>query len=265
MARTTSRVAADDYQVLTPERVSLRYDLAGVGSRTAAALVDSAIQFVALLVLGLAMLAVAAIVSVSGLTLGRWFGPTPPGGPRDVLFIVIGVFLIVLFFAITWGYYFVFEIVWNGQTPGKRALGLRVIRDNGYPLRASDAVVRNLLRIVDSFTTIGLVVMLLNNQSKRLGDFAAGTVVVREGTRHRPLATLAPDPPAPSAGAVTLRPEDATLVRDFLMRRASMEPAPRAALAARLATLLSRRYALDHFRPHNQSDETFLETLLAEA
>src|SRR4029078_5649079 len=86
------------------------------------------------------------------------------------------------------GYYMVFEILWNGQTPGKRLVGVRVMRENGYPIRPVDAVIRNLVRIVDWLPAtygIGVLTMLLNKRSKRLGDFASGTIVVREGARTR--------------------------------------------------------------------------------
>ena len=89
-------------------------------------------------------------------------------------------------FLVTAGYYILFEIIWSGQTPGKRLLGVRVMRENGYPIRPVDAVMRNLVRIVDwlpAYYAIGVVSMLLNKRSKRLGDFAAGTIVVREGLK----------------------------------------------------------------------------------
>jgi len=151
-------------------------------------------------------------------------------------------------FVVTSGYFLIFEIVWNGQTPGKRVLGVRVIRESGYPLRPVDSVIRNLVRIADwipFFYGIGVLVMLFNKRSKRLGDFAAGTIVVRESA-PRTLSSVAT--PAPDADeqplTVVLSTADATLVRDFLVRRGSMHPAARADLARRLATVLCERYAL---------------------
>src|SRR5918911_227838 len=132
-------MASADYNVVTPERVKLQYDIAGIGSRGAAAIIDTFLQSIALYVL--------------------------------------------LVFVVTSGYYVFFEIVWNGQTPGKRLVGVRVIRENGYPIRPIDAVIRNLVRIVDwlpGMYGIGVLTMLLNQRSKRLGDFASGTIVVRE-------------------------------------------------------------------------------------
>jgi hypothetical protein len=166
--------------------------------------------------------------------------------------------LLLLLFAITSGYFILFEIIWSGQTPGKRIVGVRVLRENGYPIRPVDSTVRNLVRIVDYlpvFYAIGVTVMLFNGRSRRLGDFAAGTIVVREGGRGV-LATpdaLAPDQPR---GPV-LRAEDATLVRDFLLRRSGMHPESRRELATRLAAALATRYALSV----DGDPEVFLERL----
>jgi uncharacterized RDD family membrane protein YckC len=234
-------MASADYQVLTPERVTLQYDIAGLGSRCAAALVDTAIQFGVLVVVGLGVLGMLALNLQTAAT-------------------IIGVLAVAL---VTLGYFLLFEIIWNGQTPGKRLVGVRVIRESGYPVQPADVVVRNLVRIVDGlpgFYAAGVVTMLLNRRSKRLGDFAAGTIVVREGSRA-PLELLpAPVTAAPSAYAgVALQAADATLVRDFLVRRASLDPVARTALAARLASSLARRYGL---QPAAGTDaEAFLEAL----
>jgi uncharacterized RDD family membrane protein YckC len=238
-------MASADYSVLTPERVSLQYDIAGIGSRGAAAIVDTFIQAVALTVLAIVLLAVAAIVS-SPLGLG------PPLG-RAGTALLFGLFALAIL-VVTSGYFMLWEIVWSGQTPGKRLVGVRVIRENGYPLRPVDAVVRNLVRLVDwlpLFYGLGMLVMLLNNRSRRLGDFASGTIVVRERTPLLPTAFV-----GESNGQV-LAPADATLVRDFLVRRDGMHPGARADLAGRMATVLGRRYGLTV----DGDPERFLESL----
>src|ERR1700736_4395696 len=105
-------MASAEYSVLTPERVSLQYDIAGIGSRGAAAMVDTLIQSVALIVIFAALSAgFAASIALFALAL----------------------------FVVADGYFMLFEILWNGQTPGKRMLGIRVIRENGYPMRQIDA------------------------------------------------------------------------------------------------------------------------------
>src|SRR5216683_2195279 len=168
-------MASAEYSVLTPERVSLQYDIAGIGSRGAAAIVDTVIQSVALIVIFVALTAGLA-ASSAFLSLG-----SGPGAGTLLLALVV-----LALFVVADGYFMLFEILWNGQTPGKRMVGIRVIRENGYPLRPIDAVIRNLVRLVDWLPAgygVGVLTMLLNKRSKRLGDFASGTIVVREGSR----------------------------------------------------------------------------------
>jgi uncharacterized RDD family membrane protein YckC len=252
----------EDYSVFTPERVSLRYDVAGIGSRGAAALIDTTIQAVA----GIAVLIVIIFIGTMEFRFGGiWESPW-----LEVLVLILyalgGFFLL-------WGYYILFEILWSGQTPGKRALSLRVIRENGYPIRPGDAVVRNLIRILDAppfGAVIGSLVMLCNDRAKRLGDFAAGTIVVREGRRQRlgeighlqgVQSSGSQSGATTSDGAVmpSLNAEDATLVRDFLVRRAEMYPDARSALALRLAGHISRRYGYP--TAERGGAERFLESL----
>jgi uncharacterized RDD family membrane protein YckC len=274
-------MAGTDFDLLTPERVRLRYDVAGIGSRAAAALVDTGVQlacYVALFILVVVLFA--------------WFPDwtdVVPLSLRIVVF-VLGVFLLL------WGYYLLFEMAWSGQTPGKRMVGIRVLRENGYPIRPVDAVIRNLIRIVDgppAGFVVGLIVMLLNERARRLGDYAAGTIVVREAKRQSvasltaAFATAAPsangaahptttDGAARGAGTGTaaeapasrvavgvplLSGADATLVRDFLVRRHAMEPDARTALARRLADALARRYGLAPAPPARA--EAFLEGVSA--
>jgi len=241
-------MASAEYSVLTPERVSLKYDIAGIGSRGAAALVDTALQFGAILVIVVALTSTYASV--------RAFLPVFRGDGAAVLLVGLLSLGILL---VTGGYYILFEIVWNGQTPGKRLVGVRVIRENGYPMRPIDAVVRNLVRIVDwlpGIYGVGVLTMLFNQRSRRLGDFASGTIVVREGSSGPDVALT--QAPAEQPGVV-LSNADATLVRDFLVRRASLNAAPRAELARRLAEVMSHRYGV----PAEWDPEAFLEHLAA--
>ena len=231
--------------MLTPERVSLEYDIAGIGSRGAAAIVDTLIQATALTVLSIALLSAAAIMS-SPLGLGA---PLGRGGTA----LLVGLFALVIL-VVTSGYFMFWEILWSGQTPGKRLVGVRVIRENGYPLRPVDAVVRNLLRIVDwlpLFYGVGVMVMLLNGRARRLGDFASGTIAVRERAPLMPTAVVR----EPAGRA--LAPVDATLVRDFLARRVGMHPRARADLARRMATVLAQRNGMTV----EDDAEAFLESL----
>jgi uncharacterized RDD family membrane protein YckC len=242
-------MAFAEYSVLTPERVSLQYDIAGIGSRGAAAVVDTAIQAVSLLVV---VLGLAGAVAAGGLFQAGGFssaGRLLPG-------LLLGVFALSIF-AVTNGYFILFEIIWSGQTPGKRLVGLRVMRENGYPIRPIDAVIRNLVRIVDwlpGLYGVGVLTMLLNKRSRRLGDYASGTIVVREASRGGSAGLVMPD--VSESSGYALSSTDATLVRDFLVRRATLSASARAELAARLAAALAQRYS----RPLNDSaPERFLE------
>jgi uncharacterized RDD family membrane protein YckC len=239
-------MASAEYSVLTPERVSLQYDIAGIGSRGAAAIVDTVIQFVSVTVLAFGAFAAGVVGALFGI-------------PNSALgSLMLGLFALAVFVVMA-GYYMVFEILWNGQTPGKRLLGVRVMRENGYPIRPVDSVVRNLVRIVDwlpGMYGVGVLTMLLNKRAKRLGDFASGTIVVREGARGAAAAMI---PTVSTSRGYALSNSDATLVRDFLSRRVTMNTVARSELAQRLASTLASRYAL----PVDPDPERFLEELAA--
>jgi uncharacterized RDD family membrane protein YckC len=240
-------MASAEYSVLTPERVNLQYDIAGIGSRGAAAMVDTVIQAVALFVLILAGSA-AIGVGASFASLGQ--------SARVALL----AFFVLAVFAITNGYYMLFEILWSGQTPGKRLVGVRVLRENGYSIRPIDAVIRNLVRIVDWLPLVygvGVLTMLLNKRSRRLGDFASGTIVVREAARGGSGILVSPE--LSESRGVALTSSDASLVRDFLVRRGSMNREARSAVGRRLAEALAARYSLRV----NGDYEQFLEQLSA--
>lgn len=129
-----------------------------------------------------------------------------------------GGFFLIFLFAIEWLYPVLFEVFWRGQTPGKKALGISVINDDLTPVSLGTSLVRNLLRTVDFlplFYLAGLVTMLSNRHFQRLGDLAAGTLVisVRESARAAPVKEL--EPLAPSTSL--LRREQTSII-DFLQR-----------------------------------------------
>lgn len=244
-----------DYTVLIPERVTLEYDIAGLGSRGLAVMIDIAIQ-VGVLIVG------AAIVGAAGVLLSRNGGIILPRGTDTLAF---GLAAVVLFLVAN-GYYALFEILWNGQTPGKRVVGVRVIRETGFAVRASDVIVRNLMRSVDSLPlayALGVTTMLFNSRFRRLGDLAAGTIVIREapslaiGSTSAASALVSPD----AGPKVLLVPSDAILLRDFLVRRHELDSAPRRHLAAELATSIRRRYGLSADDTHTSSEQ-LIESLV---
>jgi len=191
---------ADLLSVETPESVAFAYRLAGLGSRGFALILDT-------LMIGLFGAAEGLIA------LGVYFAVNA-GSPRLATTLVpwiIGATLVVVFFT-GWGYFIVGEVFGNGRTWGKRWMGLRVVRDDGSRVRFGDSVIRNLLRIADVLPgnyTIGMLAILFTRQHKRLGDMAAGTVVIRDETEELRLED----------GGLDRR---VLLAREFLDRRASL-------------------------------------------
>jgi uncharacterized RDD family membrane protein YckC len=228
----------DEFRIETPEAVSFGYDVAGIGSRFMAALVDSLLIVVAQMLVTVVSLAVLS------------------ASPGDLLSGDLGFWVVALLgllaFALLWGYYLFFEMIWNGQSPGKRWVGLRVIKDTGAPISLVDSAVRNLVRLVDflpAYYGLGVIVMFLNDQSRRLGDYAAGTLVVRE-RKDVTLDSLAPpsgrsvstagDEPLP--GLENLTSEDYDLVVRSLRRKHDL--ANWNQLACKLAATLRARMGL---------------------
>jgi uncharacterized RDD family membrane protein YckC len=169
----------------TPERVPLEFALASIGNRFLAVAIDHFIQYLSIFLIAWFALSLAG----SG-----WAQVVD--APEQVLTEMpkwtIAVLIVVLFLIFA-GYFIVFEWLWNGQTPGKRLLKLRVIRDDGRPLTLWEAIARNLLRIGDAVPgfivpiySVGLIVIFLSGRDQRLGDIFAGTVVIRERTDEAP-------------------------------------------------------------------------------
>ncbi len=187
----------DIYSLETPESVTVGYDVAGVGTRFLAALIDTALQ-------------VAIMVALLIVTFAVGGGVEGTGG-----FVAFAIGLLIIN-AVLLGYYIFFELVWNGQSPGKRALHLRVIQTSGYPVTPFAVLIRNVVRIVDwlpSLYAVGVITMIANRRSRRLGDLAAGTMVIKEGREGRlaslPTAPVAPSyTPAPWQGAPIAPPQE---------------------------------------------------------
>ena len=160
----------------TPERVPLHFSLASIGNRFLACAIDHAIQGVALGLIGIAALIVASF---------SFLERTMASAPKWVL-----ALMIILLFLVFAGYFTFFEWIWSGQTPGKRWLKLRVIREDGRPITFWEASVRNLLRPLDMFPmgsySIGLVAVFASTRDQRIGDMVGGTVVVREREAEAP-------------------------------------------------------------------------------
>ncbi len=220
----------------TPELVVLSYTIAGLGSRVYAALIDLIICVVAMFVFGIGL---AVLVARSPGAVAM----TPSASAAWATAV-----LILMLFALLWGYYLLFEGLNDGQTPGKRFLRLRAVRDGGYSIGFSASAVRNLMRIVDLqpvFTyAVGIGSILFTKSGKRLGDIVAGTIVVRETLVAQPALTKGAANPAPASPLVSSQltdPEFALLER-WAERRMSLEPERRRVLTAHVAERL--RHAL---------------------
>ncbi len=228
----TEPTLSERFVVETPENVRFGYDVADIGSRFLALAIDTLIQGVIYIILFFSL-----VVLVNALT--EFDLPQPA---NDAL--SIGV--VAALFIIQFGYFMFFEIILNGQTPGKRLFSLRVIKDNGYPLAPLDSVIRNLIRIIDFLPFaygVGLVAMFFNARAKRLGDFAANTIVVKMRRQVR-LQDLQPVAAAPAAAAaplngVKLDTSDLALVETFFQREKTL--ANRDALALQLAQRLAAK------------------------
>lgn len=211
--------SGDTLQIDTPENVSFDYDVSGIGSRFLAALVDT-ILIVILQAIVVGVIILLLQLDAFSSQMSTW--------------VIAGLGLIS--FVFFWGYYIFFEILWNGQTPGKRWVKLRVIRLDGTPVSVVEVVIRNLVRTVDFMPAVyafGVVTMFITDKSRRLGDLAAGTVVVHErpatdllagrSARQTALSTVTVRIEVPSdfpLEKVTER--DVQMIEDYLLRRAHL-------------------------------------------
>ncbi|MEZ4664081.1 MAG: RDD family protein [Caldilineaceae bacterium] len=170
---------SEEYTIETPENVTFGYEVAGIGSRFVGALVDTLVLTLALIVLNVVLLGLlTAFSSFNTDVFSRLDEATMDWATGFVLAIFA-----LLNFVLFWGYYIVFELLWNGQTPGKRVAQTRVVRMDGNPMRFWDNIIRNLVRFIDFMPSaygVGLITMFCNRHARRLGDFAAGTIVIKE-------------------------------------------------------------------------------------
>ena len=222
--------------VRTPESIAFTYELAGLGSRFLAVALDFVIQ--AIVSIGIFFLLVFAAERSAEVGTALRLN----GNQVASLFLAIAIFLNFIVFV---GYFIVFEAAWNGQTPGKRLLGIRVVRDGGYPIDVGGAVLRNLVRVAEAifFYIPAAVSALLSSQNKRLGDFVAGTIVVRDRAFEvtNPRAWLQGDQSpdlAPLVAQESLTSDEWTLIERYVERRTTLPPSIVAATAERIAASL---------------------------
>lgn len=218
---------ANSLGIATPEQVVLDFPIAGLGSRCLALALDTLFLFV------LTMLTFVIAVPAAAFS---------AHGPSATANWILAIW-VILSFLITWGYFSAFEVVWRGQTPGKRLAHLRVISATGHPATVGQILARNLVRIVDALPgvySVGMVCMLLSRRSQRLGDLAAGTVVVHETQAALP-PPVADAPPAAVAAVASLTAADLQLLESYLLRRDTLPEETRLQMAERIHSHLAPR------------------------
>jgi uncharacterized RDD family membrane protein YckC len=257
-------VSSDQLSIDTPELVDIEMPLAGIGSRFIALLVDYLIWGLSFLVLGwIFNFILPGMLAFSRLS-AQWAVAAR----------------ILLGFLLYWGYFTLFEAFWNGRTPGKWVAKIRVIQRSGRAIGLFESMARNLIRVVDQipfFYAVGVVTMFVTKQHQRLGDLAAGTLVVRDRQEETPLwgdsstrtftaqiferAAPRPEPQAsvllPAVGISRLSAADLEVLEGFFSRRLDMSLTTRQALAQRIASAIQAKSGLEP--PGDASVETFLE------
>jgi uncharacterized RDD family membrane protein YckC len=262
LARVQPSALDTDVAIETPEHIVFRYRLAGPSRRFLAFLLDLAICYGSLAAVGvLVLLAAAGGAAVSGAT-------------ENLLGAGAGL-LMFLFFVSQWVYFAVLES-WRGRTPGKAALGLRVVTVTGRPIGFRAAALRNVLRAADALplgymagilSVAGLLSMSATRRFQRLGDLVAGTMVI-VAERASATAPLALWPPAQPfevmqlPDTVRLDAEERLAIELFLRRRARLGQGREFELASMIAPLLAARLGFRPQDPRSASDPARVLALL---
>jgi uncharacterized RDD family membrane protein YckC len=252
---------ADDVTIETPEQIDVSLELAGLGSRFLARLLDWLVKFGSLVLIGIV---VAIVLGLLGVAV-----------PSTASFsqIMVMTFWVGLSYLLLVGYDIYFEVRHNGQTPGKKRAGIRVIRESGAPLDFRSSCIRNLLAIADFvplFYLLGAFLVLLMSRHQRLGDMAAGTLVIRERSPEAP-GDLAPEILKLASDEFSFTAEQLApcltdgrfILRSFFQRYHTMQPQPRAELAFRLAKEFIARTSYQLAEPLRswRAAEAFLASL----
>jgi uncharacterized RDD family membrane protein YckC len=262
---------ADETLIIeTPEHVELQFALATVGNRFLACAIDHFLQFITSLVTFIVARSLSGSVRAAENAI---FGD---GGGMNLWVAAIGI---LAAFVIFFGYFVIFETLWSGQTPGKRWMKLRVIQEDGRPIHFFAALTRNLLRFADMqpgiFYSIGLIAVFASDRAKRLGDYVANTVVIKERSAEAPrfdevfeseeidTALRRVAPAVEFEGDVrAVAPAEILVVESFLRRRHEIPDQPRQWMAWRIAMPLLEKIR-PTFNPAAFNYEGFLEELLA--
>jgi uncharacterized RDD family membrane protein YckC len=240
-------------EVRTPESIAFNYELAGLGSRFLALVVDQAIQITALVAIFGGIILAAARVQAAR-------HGAPPIADKFATSLAVAL-LVAIVFAIMFGYFIAFEAMWNGQTPGKKLLGLRVVRDGGYPIDFGASLIRNLIRVGEQllgYYLLAAISAVISPENKRLGDLAAGTIVVRDARLSEPTRFKEGQAEPTYASTAYLNGEERALIKRFLERRDALSVSRRQELASQLAARVRARVPPELAR---LDDESLLERL----
>ncbi|NEP86183.1 MAG: RDD family protein [Okeania sp. SIO2C2] len=241
----------------TPESVELDFNLAGVGNRAYALLIDYIIWSLILLF----VLMFGIFFSIQFLDIWKTFG----GNNKQASLWISSILLLILFIIYV-GYFVIFETIWQGQTPGKRYVKIRVIRDDGRPVRLQQTTLRALFRPVDDTLFIGMLLILFSKKEKRLGDWMAGTIVIQEikavadiistSQTAKKLAKYLLE----EADISQLLPEDFAVIREYLQRSKLMTKQAKIELSKKLASQAKEIIGLTQ-TPQKVSATEFLEAV----
>ena len=220
----------------TPESVELEFVLAGLGNRIYALIIDYLIwSSILILILMIWAFLVIQIEWLRSETIRLWITAIQ-------LLILFGVYI---------GYFICFETLWRGQTPGKRYVKIRVIREDGRNVGIQQSILRSLLRPIDDILCLGFLFILFSAQEKRLGDWVAGTILIQEGqtvTNQKiaisPAATAIAQRLIETGKIAALTPDQFATVRKYLYRYPALAPTARNSVSDRLASQLLQRIEL---------------------
>jgi uncharacterized RDD family membrane protein YckC len=265
MELNSDQLNPDQLNIDTPELVDIQLPLAGIGSRFIALLVDMLIWFAGFLVLAILLAIFLPGIEAFSKISEQWA-------------VAAAIFMVFLLF---WGYFTLFEAFWNGRTPGKRVARIRVIQRSGRAISLFESMARNLVRYVDMqpfpMYAVGVIAIFATRQHQRLGDLAAGTLVVRDRVQDAPLwgesgartftapafarSAPAPEPHTayslPTTGIAKLSSSDLEVLEGFFARRLDMSLETRHMLAERIAAAIQAKSGIEP--PAGASVETFLE------
>ncbi|MDZ8084820.1 MAG: RDD family protein [Nostoc sp. DedQUE12b] len=242
----------------TPESVELEFTLAGIGNRALALLIDYTVLGVTLLLFVLTW----SVFSIQLLNFVEYFFKNLPS--LDIW--LFAIFFIIAF-AIYIGYFVFFETLWFGQTPGKRFAKIRVVRDDGRLIGLQQATLRALLRPFDETLYIGAFLIMLGSREKRLGDLAAGTIVIQAQTPTASARLIISEQAKglyeqliEIADLSQLMPDDFAVIREYLQRRGAMSLKARASLSLKLAEQVQAIINLEKL-PEAITPDVFLEAI----